>query len=288
MRSLIGVAAGVVAALVLGCGPGKELPDVTHEVKSPVKPAEATIKSIPKDSPEARKVVERGVKAITQNHLELLEKAKVSRVNTHGRINLPTTTQVAWKDADRDVFAVWPDKMRVVYQFKDISLPKHTFVLHNDFGLMMDGQTTLPTTSYTELGEYIKINMLAEHWFLLGLGFNEPEEVIYDPIAAKTPSGGETSVKVKLKDRPLPYTITFDDQNGLPVRISYETTELTKKLKVAKEIIAKEHKDFSGFMLPTVLETKCSEVDAEHWNIESWDFPSQLPESLFLQPKAGQ
>jgi hypothetical protein len=289
MRSLIGVAVGVVVALVFGCGPAKELPEATPEAKTAIKPAEVAVKSTPKDSPEARKVVDRGVRAITQNHPELLKKAEISRVNTHGRIKLPNNQSVTMAEADRDVFAIWPDQMRVVYNFKDNSTPKLTFVLHNEFGWQMSGGgKTIPTTSYTNMAQYIKINMLAEHWFLMGLGFNEPEEVIYDPITDKTVSGSTTSVKVKLKDRAVLYTVTFNDQSGLPVRVAYEPREFIQKVNYRKEIVAKEHKDFGGLLLPGVLETLMDGDLAERWTIDAWDFPSQLPDSLFLQPKAGE
>ena len=89
MRHLSVCLAGVLAAVVIGCGPGKELPD---EVSAPREhqppPADPGIK-IPKVSdPDAKAFVDQAIKAFTQNNPDRLAKGKVSKSIATGSMKL--------------------------------------------------------------------------------------------------------------------------------------------------------------------------------------------------------
>lgn len=269
-----------------GCGPAKELPDEVPTIKAPEKEREEPAEKIPaQSSPEAKAVVDRAIKAITQNHPELLKKARVSVVKTKGRIKLPTNQPQTMTEAERSVEAVWPDRLRIIYQFKEGGHSKQTWVFHSPFGWFqnqLNDQTAVANTP--ELARYIRINLMAEHWLLIGLGYEEPGAVVFDASTTKAPNGSTTTVKLSLSERPV-YRVSFNDRTGLPVRIEYEPLEMNQKFRVKKAVAVVESKEAEGFMLPLILETYLNDQLGERWTIDSWEFPEKLPDAYFEQPK---
>src|SRR5688572_21113873 len=84
-------AAGLlIAAVVFGCGPAKELPDETPESTDRGQDSAAAPEAVPtKSDPAAVEIVDRAIKAHTQNNPSLLAKGKVSRVMASGDVKLP-------------------------------------------------------------------------------------------------------------------------------------------------------------------------------------------------------
>src|SRR5262245_34852076 len=90
MRHLSVLAAGVLAAaVVIGCGPGKELPDDVPKPKEPApKPPEPTVKIPAASDPEAKAFVDHAIRAFTQNDPARLAKGKVSKSVAAGTVKL--------------------------------------------------------------------------------------------------------------------------------------------------------------------------------------------------------
>src|SRR5262245_3595802 len=91
MRHFRAWAAGALAAaVVIGCGPGKQLPDEVPKSNTTERTTAEPKEKIPTVSdPAAKEIVDRAIKAFTQNNPDLLAKGKLSKVTANGTVKLP-------------------------------------------------------------------------------------------------------------------------------------------------------------------------------------------------------
>jgi hypothetical protein len=279
---IIALFALMIVKLGAGCGPGKELPDELPVRKEPViGPREPEPKVPDTSDADAKALAEKAIDAITQNDRRLLEKAKVCRVTGQGTFQFED--KVA---ATRYVQTVWPDKARATYEFKDGIHPRITFAMNGSFGWrLFEPAPYTPSSNPLEISELLKNDFSAEHWIPLGLTLAEPGNVCFDLKKTKTAKGEAASIKIRVKGRPL-YQVTFDDKTNLPLRIEYSAVEFGANLK--KVVTVSEHKVVEGLMLPSYLESNQNEVVRYSWNLENWEFPEKLDESLFNPPVISQ
>ena len=110
-------AGGLVAAVIIGCVPGKELPD---DIPRPKGDDQAPKKKIPTESdPVAKEIVDRGIKAYTQNNPSMLGKGKISRVTANGTMQLsPTPGEFVPIAKQRTIVTQWPDHVKLTYADK--------------------------------------------------------------------------------------------------------------------------------------------------------------------------
>jgi hypothetical protein len=272
-----------IVAIAIGCGPGRELPDEVSHTKNvgAIPPDPGGIVPAASD-PVAKAIADRAIKAITQNNPDLLTKARISRVNAKGSFqlaNVPTMT-----DAMRTVQTVWPDRARVVYEFREGAFQKMTWGLHSQFGWTAVGQHPYsPPPNPTEIALVMRTDLMAQHWLLLGIGLTEPEIVFFDPTKIKTTKSSATAIKIGLPDLPV-YQVNFDDQTGLPVRIEYYPFEMGQRFRVRRVVSVSSHQAVGGLLLPTVIEMTQNDKLAERWAIEQWEFPEKLDDAVFDPP----
>jgi hypothetical protein len=272
----------VAAAVVVGCGPAKQLPDVVPTQRGPSQKAPDPFGPAPAQSdPAAKAALDRAVSAITAGDPKRLGKAKVSRATLQGFIELPGKTEAGEplrREATRNVEAVWPDRARVEVVFKETGTM--TFRMRGPHGWARHGlveQNLDPITT----GHIMRVDMNAQHWLFLGLPLADPKAVAFD-LKKGTPAGPETtSLKVALPDMPV-LLVTLDEK-GLPVRVEYHPFESNQRQH--KVVALSGHKPVEGLTLPTKLELTQNEVPAERWSEVKWEFPDKIAEDRFDPPK---
>ncbi|MBA4187008.1 MAG: hypothetical protein C0467_03220 [Planctomycetaceae bacterium] len=267
----------LLTAVVIGCGPGKELPDavvrpkeVSSSAADPNGPAPAA------SEPAAKAVIDRALGAISGNDPTRLSKAKVAKVTYQGAVKTsPQNTDMT--KASRVIETVWPSLALVADDFMG-DFPNTAFYLRESQGWMRFGPKLNPETLPQVLGPVIRNDLGAWHWMMLGLPLSDPKAIVFG--VAKKPGG--TSVKVALPDRPV-YLVTFDETSGLPVKSEYHPLE--NQLRVRKVFVMTEHKPVAGLLLPTKIEFTQNDLVAERWSSPNWEFPESIDPARFEQPK---
>jgi len=275
MRRLSVSAVILLTAVVIGCGPGKELPDAVPRPKEVVGPASDPHGTAPTTSdPEAKAVVDRAIKAITENDPTRLAKAKTAKVVYQGAIQRRELRDMS--KATRTLETVWPSFALEVDDYKGEFL-NTTFVLRNQHGWLKIGPTIGDLNS-ADVSRAIRTDLTAWHWMLLGLPLADPKAVAFAPT--KSPAG--TVVKVALPNLPV-YAVTFDSTSGLPVKC--ESNPLENNVRVRKVFTLANHQLAGGLMLPTKIEFTQDDTLAERWGQPAWEFPDSIDPSRFEQPK---
>ena len=277
MRRL-GTCAGIVlTAAVIGCGEGKKLPD---EVVRP-----QTTRNVPPDllgkapaasEPEAKAVLDRAVKAITQGDPSRLAKARVTKSAFRGTMQLGAMT-----DATLSWEVVWPDRAVVVYSFPESPIPSNTFRLRGALGWMFKG-TEKQLESPTDVGLLVAAGVCAQHGVPLGLPLADPRGVAFETRKSQPGSRAVTSVKLAIPDMPI-LLIACDDATGLPVGLEYHPLELGQRPRVI--VTFADHKPHGDLLLPTRLEVNQNGMPVQKWTLEKWEFPEKIDDARFEAPK---
>ncbi|HEV3438210.1 MAG TPA: hypothetical protein VG122_12670 [Gemmata sp.] len=280
MRQFIGCAVGaLIAAIALGCGSGKELPDeVPHTKEAGAIPPDPVEKAPEASDPAAKAIADRAIKAITQNQSDLLMKVRNCKLTAHGLFQLPKNQTMT--EAKCLIQSMWPDRGQVTYDFGGSQ--KLVFGKRGVFGWWVN--SPLPYVAPSEIAQVIQTDLMAQQWFLLGLGLAESGAVFFDPKNEKTAKSSTTTIKVGLKDL-IVYRVAFDDQSGLPVRIEYAPLEIGQRVRVRKVITASDPAPASGLMLPTTISLTQNEQLAYRWTVDLWEFPGKMDDAAFDPPK---
>jgi hypothetical protein len=276
-------AAAFLAAVVIGCGPAKEMPDQVPTTAAKREPPPDPLGPVPASSePAAKAVLERAVKAITQDKPERLEKAKVSIAIYKGVVFLPSSAtrenpaSVRW-----DV--VWPDRAAVVYETKSstgLLMNSISFRLKYPNGwMLLDG--ALQDRNATTIGRTVWTDVFSQHGIILGLTLADSRAVAFG-LQKNTDPAGTTSVKIGLPDLPV-IQVAFDDRSGLPVRV--ELYPLEEGFRPKKVLLLSEHKPEGDLVLPTTLEFLQNDQPGWKLKAEKWEFPEKIDEEKFAAPK---
>jgi hypothetical protein len=261
-----------MVAAVVGCGPGKEMPeDITLPPAASGTLADPLGPVPPSSDPAAAAVVRRAVNAITDNAPDRLAKARVSRCVVRGSMLITNFT-----DTNRRLEAIWPNRAQVKFLFGK----QATLRYNGRVGwIISDGQKD-DTKNPVEMARILHADVTAQHWLPLGLPFADPQTVVFEPKPSADPAG--TTVKVALPEMAV-YSVLFDEKTGLPVRIEYHPIE--GGVRPHKQGSFSDHKPAGGLLLPTKMEFKQNGQVTERWTVESWEFPETLDDSLFEEPK---
>lgn len=282
MRHFSACAVGVVVAAVIGCGPGKELPDAVPDRKPEVGSGAGTDPFGPAPAasdPAAKDVLARAVKAVTENVPGGLDKAKVSRVILKGSLQRPDKPDMS--KVTRTIEAVWADKALVVDDYHGVE-KNMSFLLRYPNGWLKNGEALIPQTP-SEVGRIYRTDLLAQHWLPLGITLADPQAVAWE--LSKTPAGDKpatTAVKVALPEMPV-LRVTFDDATGVPVRVEYHPVE--RDVRAHKVMVWADHKPSGGLLLPGSVEFTQNGRLAERWMSATWEFPEKLDVEKFERPK---
>ena len=282
MRRL-GVCAGVVlAAAVIGCGEGKKLPDeVVKPQPTHVVPPDPLGPVPTASDADAKAVLDRAVKAITQGDPARLAKARVNKVDYRGWVLLPTTDgTLTMTDATLSWEVVWPDRVLATYKFQGTPPATNAFRLRESLGWMTKG-TELEPANPTEMGHVVSAALVGQHGVPLGLSLADSRGLAFEMRKAEPGGLAATSVKLALPDMPI-LQIGFD-ASGLPVALEYYPLEFNKRVR--KVLTFAEHKPQGDFVLPTKLELNQNGRLAEKWTLEKAEFPEKIDDSRFDAPK---
>lgn len=271
-----------IAAIVIGCGPGKELPsEASHKKESVGIPPDPGGKAPATSDPEAKAIADRAIKAITQNQPDLLAKAKICKLTAHGVFQMPDNPKT---EAKCSIQTVWPDRALVIYNFG--ATQKQTFGLRSPFGWFVNSTAPYtPPSNPTEIAQIIRTDVMAHQWLLLGLGLADSQAIFFEPEKSKSEKNSTSIIKIGgFTDQPI-YRVSFDDKTGLPRRIEYSPLEIGQRVRFRKVVTVADPSASSGLMLPTSIEMTQNDQLAYHWSVDSWEFPEKIDDAIFDAPK---
>jgi len=277
----------LAAAVLLGCGPGKELPDeVPRSAANNQGPADAKDKIPPTSDPAAVEVVERAIKSHTQSNPSLLAKAKVSKVTAKGSIKMGGDSLTP---SSRLLLAKWPDEMKVTYNSLPPASDTVTLILHGGFTWWGKNGVQIANLNPQKVEEDMRADGLGSHWLILLFPLTERNAVIFDlrkGVGVGTPPADV--VRVSLPGRPI-YRLQFAPDTGLLRQIDYSYTDVLGP--ALTEWMLSDYKPYGGLLLPgqmkmarTTEHPKFRDV-VQEWTIENWEFPEKFEEGAFDPPK---
>ena len=206
-------AGGLIAAIVLGCGPAKELPDETpRSTENGRGGGESKIAVPEKSDPAALEIVDRAIKAHTNNNRALLAKGKTSRVTANGTVKLTVTEggNLIPVPSHRTFLASWPDKLKLTHEFQAHIPGKMTLILRGAFSWQGVNNVQTPNLTPQQTAESMRTDGFGLQWLVLLFPLIDENVVIYDPRKAGgvgTPPAD--AVRVSIRGRPI-YRLHFD------------------------------------------------------------------------------
>jgi hypothetical protein len=257
-------------AVVIGCGPAKEVPTTVVEPETHGIGADPFGVAPAESEPEAKALLARAVKAITRGDPSRLEKAKGTIATFQGGVHFPRSPTIT--AATLHLQALWPDRALVKFEFKEV-IPTITFRFINPNGWMTP---TAPDAvpNPVEVGQRILSDLVAKHALPLGLTLADPRAVAY---AYEKISDG-AMVKIGVPGMPI-LRVTIDDKTDLPVKVEYNPVEIGTR--VSKVSILRDHEVQGDFLLPTVIELTQDGRPAEKWKLEKWEFRESIDAAVF-------
>jgi hypothetical protein len=286
-------AGAMLAAILIGCGPGKELPDETPRSPSDGPGSIESREPIPTSSdPLAREIVDRAINAHTQNHPDRLTQCKISKLTADGTILLPNArTQQEESVPTRMTFlARWPDEIRITLTFPGgSSAEQMTLILDRAFTWAGKGkqEQTIPNKKKAE--DNLRADGLGMQWITLLFPLTDRHAIVFEPrkgTGVGTPPADV--VKFALPDRPV-YRLHFSPKTGYLIQTDYMNEDFGGNAFL--EWVMAEHKLFNGVMLPTKMmmvrtpaRTNARRITQE-WKVDQWEFPARLEEGSFAPPK---
>lgn len=285
-------AGGLIAAIVLGCGPAKELPDETPRSTEDGRGGGESKIAVPeKSDPAALEIVDRAIKAHTNSNRALLARGKTSRVTANGTVKLTVTEggNLIPVPSHRTFLASWPDKLKLTHEFQAHIPGKMTLILRGAFSWQGVNNVQTPNLTPQQTAESMRTDGFGLQWLVLLFPLIDENVVIYDPRKAGgvgTPPAD--AVRVSIRGRPI-YRLHFAPSSGLLTQIDYHQTDVTGP--VLTEWILSDHQEFGGVLLPTDMKMartterpKFRDV-VEEWKVETWEFPEKLDDNAFDAPK---
>lgn len=270
-----------------GCQPPesrKELPTEV-EVERPRPPSQEEA-DVPASTPIAvRSYLEEAIAAMTQKQPKLLERARRSRVRAKGSMLLPDENgQLVRQNAERDMAAHWPDRIRLHYQAQPPLSLQMTFLYVKGRLWLTRNQVTQAATEAAIIDE-APTDTLAQHWFPLLFVVQEPGVVAFDLRTDQGPPPRDR-LRVKIPDRPI-FHLSFDAQSRLLRQVEYRYQPLGTGRPISREWTFDQHRPFEGLLLPTRMiyaerldSPPVRQVKME-WTVEHWEFPQEFPPELF-------
>lgn len=276
----------VLAAVIVGCEPAKELPDDIPKITEPTEP-EIVVPAA--SEPAAKAYIEKAVKAYTGNKPELIAKGKTSRVVLKGKMLLPVETQKVESEASRAIVAAWPDRLQVVNEFElpTGKISVGTWV-HRPHMTVLRGSTEVPVPNRAEAERNLIADAMGQLWMTFLIPPTDPKAIVFDFRAQTLPSQtgkmvSVQSLKLSLPDSPI-FNLTFDTDTDALVYVEYTHTELgvrhTKQWNMTAHKVGPH-----GLLLPTKMECKQDNMKVEDWEVEKWEFPDKVNDDEFNPPR---
>jgi hypothetical protein len=293
MRHLRAWAAGVlIAAIVICCGPAKELPDDIPRSTENGRGDGDDRESVPeKSDPAALEIVERAFKAHSQGNRSQLAKGKISKVTANGTIKLAVSEggSLVPVPSRRTFLASWPDKLKLTHEFRQHIAGTMTLILRGAFSWQGVNAVQNPNLNPQQTAESMLTDGFGLQWLVLLFPLGEENVIIYDArkgVGAGTPPAD--TVRVSIPGRPT-YQLHFAPSSGFLTQIDYHQTDVTGP--VLTEWMLADQKEFAGLLLPTSMKMARTKERprfrdlVEEWTVETWEFPEKLDDNAFDAPK---
>jgi hypothetical protein len=275
----------VVAGVVIGCGPAKELPD---EVITPPDNTEKPIVAPTASEPAAKAYVEKAVKTYSGGKPELVAKGKVSRVLLKGKQYKLDDVPVV--ETVRTLAAVWPDRYvdtdERQAQGRKVSL---TAYLHRPHFAVASEGIEQAVNNMVERERNFAADATGQLWMVLFLPQTDPKAAVYElrpgeflPAGAQKPIPAQM-LKLSLGDFPQ-YQLTFDAKTDALLRVEYVYKQFG--VPARQTWTYSDHKAGpDGFLLPRKIEVRLNSNLVEEWDVEKWEFPATIDDKEFSPPK---
>lgn len=287
-----GVSGLLAAAILIGCGPGKELPDeIPKSTANTNTPTEVKEKVPATSDPAAVEIVERAINAHTRNNRAALEKAKLSKLVADGSIVLPLgpTQEETAVRSHRTFLARWPDEIKLTQAFQSHIPGTMTMILNRSFTWSGVGTKANPITNPAKDEEVMRTDGMGMHWLTLLFPLIERQAILYEPRKGSgVGSPPADVVRFAFPGRPT-YRLHFAPASGHLVQIDYVHEDAGGE--AFKEWAVSDHKMFGGILLPTKMSmartparSKVRRV-VEEWTAEAWEFPEKFDDGTFDPPK---
>jgi hypothetical protein len=271
----------VVAAVIVGCGPAKELPDeIPKGPEHTEKPG-----AVPTTSePAAKAYLDKAVKAYTGGKPELVAKGAVNRLKLAGTLRDPGGNQAAAVPATRTIAAAWPDRFADTDERQTQGRTVVVSAYHHRprltvFENGIEGQPSNPV----ELELNLAADECGQHWMALLLPLTDPKAIVFDLHQQTLPQQTVQTLKLSLGKFPV-YQLQFDAKTDALVRVEYTITE--------QGVIRRRHWSMTehklgpeGLLLPGKMECRWDNVVVEEWKVEKWEFPATIDDKDFAPPK---
>lgn len=278
-------ALATTVAVIVGCGPTKELPDEIPKAPESTTPAPA----VPKVSePAAKAYIEKAVKAYTGGKPELVAKGIASRVTLKGKMSYSTGNQNMPVEATRMIAAVWPDRFHDVDELQVDSRRLAVEAWMHRPHLVTASGTIEENYSNTPREKTFAADVVAQHWMALFLPLTDPKAVVYElkTQLGTTPTGQPLStetLKLALGEFSV-FSLTFDATTHALLRVEYPATELGHTIHRTWTML--DHKPGpEGLSLPSKMQCRWDNDVKEEWEVLKWEFPTTIPDAEFQGPK---
>ena len=267
----------VLVAVVIGCGPGKQLPDAAVKPSTP--PVEPT-PTIPRMSEaKARTVVDAALRATSGGQVARIEKVKAFRSSAKGVMRRPVGGQLLDLDTTREFEAVWPNACRL--RLDSQSLKPFTVGLNRPAIWVREGDQFQPIPDARRAEEIAAIDTLGRDWLMYLVPLYDPKVVAFDASTATVAGKTFDTVKVSVPGYPL-FVLSFNEAHLLS-RIEYTYTE--NGASITNVLLPTDHKPFDGILLPTKIEYVRNGQLVEQWNMTKWEVVEKMDETIFDVPK---
>ena len=275
----------VAAAVVVGCGPAKELPDeVPAGPDTSEKPAAVPAVS----EPAAKAYVEKAVKAYSGGKPEQVAKGKVSRLVLKGKqyklSDIPVIETV------RTLAAGWPDRYVDTdeRQAQGRTAVVTAYLHRPHFAVVSEGVEQV-INNPAERERNFAADATGQLWMALFLPLTDPKAIVYElrpseflATTAKQPVPTHT-LKLSLGDFPQ-YQLTFDAKTDALLRVEYTYVQFGTPAR--QTWTYSDHKPGpNGFLLPGKVEFRLNNILAEEWEVQKWEFPATIDDAEFSPPK---
>ena len=275
----------IAAAVLIGCGPAKELPDDGSGSKGSDRGSTEPKEVIPASSdPVAKEIVDRAIKAHTQNNPSLLKKGKVSKMTATGTIKVPVESRMANPQTVLKFFAAWPDRIKAVYEYKTELNATDTLLLRRPFQWISRDRAQIGIPQPQVFEDAMLSDCLAQHWLPLVFPLADPRAIVYEP---KKGVGSPTAdvVRFHLPERPT-YSLSFDTSSGYLIQVSYSQRWKVRSTNSGRSENTSRSKDscYPRNWTTRTPERSKGEV-VQQWTVDTWEFPEKPDDATFDPPK---
>jgi hypothetical protein len=277
-----------VAAVAVGCGPAKELPD---EIPKAPDTSEKPVTIPTVSEPAAKTYLEQAVKAFTSGKPEQVAKGKYSRLRLTGvmRDPNPNLNSPAPIPATRSIVAVWPDRFADVdvLQAQGQAMSVSAYHQRPRLTVMQGTAEGPPPPNPVERELNLAADERGQYWMMLFQPMTDPKAVVFDlgrhTIQQQTVQQPVHTLKLSMEKFPV-YQLYFDVKTDALVRVEYSINEQGTVRR--RQWNMTDHKPGpEGLLLPGKMECRWDNVVVEEWAVEKWEFPASIDDAEFAPPK---